>query len=376
MPIYIARCKNGTCSHKLIDPKDLDDSGEPDSLSGSVGEGGKNIDADVRNVQSRLNRVSADDGGPYQKLEVDGKCGPRTKAAIKHFQQRYWQELLGDGRIDVDQATWKKLLLFTGSSDSPVRGAKDGGSNGSSGADGTDDEATQQLFATYLFLSRWRVYEAIKALDEARTELEVVVAYQNLHPGTSFLSAYKHWDLKMLELPTVDRCFHIIDDKSEPTITFERIKRIRKVFSDMLQVITHNSITTPAAEKNGSRRFLRVTRQAVLDNAHPEKGKNGVIADAALGGWWFKNANMGRIRYGTHYVESTDALSTLIHEMAHYVSHHSTYTIGDEGGYYNKAFKAKQAVALRTAECYSWYALLASFKHLRSLSDDALPTDI
>lgn len=376
MPLYLARCANGTCSARQISIEELDDSGEPDVLTGSVGEGGRNQNPDVRNVQSRLNRIPQADGGPIPALSVDGACGPKTKAAIKRFQQRYYRELLGDGRIDPGKATWRKLLQMTGSATVPdTFGAKAAGAV-TPGAGTGDDEETQVLFATYLYMSRWRVYEAIRALDEAIQEVQVLIAHSNLHPGTSFFSAYRIWEIKMRELPTVDRCFHLVDEKAEAPKTLERLRRIRKVFSDMLEVIVNNSFTTPAAEKNGSRRFLRVTRQTVLDQAHPDKGKNGVIADAALGGWWFKNANTGRIRYGTHFVDDPAALSTLIHEMAHYVSHPSTYQIADAGGYYHKAFTASRSVALRTAECYSWYALLASFKHIRYLPDNALPTSL
>jgi hypothetical protein len=101
-----------------------------------------------------------------------------------------------------------------------------------------------------------------------------------------------------------------------------------------------------------------------------------VIADAALGGWSLRNANAGRIRYGTAYLDSSDGLSALIHEMAHFVSHQSTYMITDAGGYYHKDFNATQAASLRNAECYSWYALQASFKHLRTLSNQQLPVDV
>lgn len=367
MPIYIARCADGTCTTRHGGP----DLQEPEHLVASVGEGGVNIATDVRNVQTRLNRVPQGVGGPLAELGVDGSCGIKTKAAILRFQQHY-PDLLKDGRIDVDKNTWRKLMLISNAA-FPVMTARDAVLPSVPGA---ADAATQALFVRYLFLTQFRVYEAMKSLDVAKEEVEVCVAHCNLHPGKSFFDAYKFFELKMEELPTVDRCFHLISPGVMAPVTLERIRRIRKVFTDMGEVIIANSITTPAAEIDGSRRYLRVTPQTVLDNAHPDKGKNGVIADAALGGWWQRNANNARIRYGTTFVESTDAFSTLIHEMAHFVSHETTYQIGDQGGYYRAAFSAPRDVALRTAECYSWFALLASLKHLRRLPNNSLPIDI
>ena len=367
MPIYIARCADGTCITKHGSPELQ----EPQHLAGSVGEGGANIAADVRNVQARLNRVVEVMGGPATALVVDGSCGSKTKQAILRFQKHY-PDLLKDGRIDVDKNTWRKLLMISDASE-PFLAARDASGGGTAGV---ADAATQALFVQYLYITQYRVYNAIRSLDVAKEEVEVCIAHCNLHPGTSFFDAYKHFEIKMEELPTVDRCFHLISTTILAPVTLERIKRIRKVFTDMVEVIVANSFTTPAAEISGTRRYLRVTPQTVLDNAHPEKGRNGVIADAALGGWWQKNANNARIRYGTNFVERTDAYSTLIHEMAHFVSHESTYQIGDQGGYYHAAFSATRDVALRTAECYSWFALLASFKHLRRSPNESLPTDL
>ena len=112
---YHARMRGGQCSSRMLDqPSDQDDATE---LTASVGEGGRNLSGDVSAVQTRLNRVGPGDGGPIEPLAVDGICGPLTKGAIKRFQQRYYQELLGDGRIDPDKNTWNKLVTLSGGSD-------------------------------------------------------------------------------------------------------------------------------------------------------------------------------------------------------------------------------------------------------------------
>ena len=70
------------------------------SISGSVGQGGKNRAADVETVQLLLNEKGA-------TLEPDGACGKLTIGAIKKFQQSElgWK----DGRVDPGGKTWAAL---------------------------------------------------------------------------------------------------------------------------------------------------------------------------------------------------------------------------------------------------------------------------
>ena len=75
-------------------------------ISASVGQGGKNIKADVITVQNLLNKKNA-------KLVVDGSCGPKTIAAITAFQKQVVKLAKPDGRIDVGGATWKALTAGT-----------------------------------------------------------------------------------------------------------------------------------------------------------------------------------------------------------------------------------------------------------------------
>ncbi len=70
--------------------------GSVSSLTGSVGAGGKNNPDDVKVVQTAL------------KIDVDGKCGPATIAAIKAFQKSIGQGN-PDGRVDAGGATSKAL---------------------------------------------------------------------------------------------------------------------------------------------------------------------------------------------------------------------------------------------------------------------------
>ena len=116
MPIYIARCADGTCITKHGSPELQ----EPQHLAGSVGEGGANIAADVRNVQARLNRVVEVMGGPATALVVDGSCGSKTKQAILRFQKlKTVQKAVQDEAAmifgyDEGQAfAWKKGLTWS-----------------------------------------------------------------------------------------------------------------------------------------------------------------------------------------------------------------------------------------------------------------------
>ena len=101
---------------------------------------------------------------------------------------------------------------------------------------------------------------------------------------------------------------------------------------------------------------------------------SGVIAAAPEGGWWDKNANVSYIEYNSSNINDGDAITTLIHEMSHFVSHHSSYIVGPHHpkGEYNGAFNDTHAQAVRNSFCYEWYAFLSSFKSQRSTPNDNL----
>jgi hypothetical protein len=74
------------------------------TMQASVGEGASNLPADVILVQSMLNSLPQDLGGPCPKLTVDGEVGPRTIAAIVRVQRATRQRAV-DGRIEANGAT-------------------------------------------------------------------------------------------------------------------------------------------------------------------------------------------------------------------------------------------------------------------------------
>ncbi len=87
------------------------------TLSGSVGQGGRNNRDDIIKVQELLNRVPEPSGGPRVRLTPDGICGPLTLLAIKKFQWRQVlppraPQTLPDGRVDPNGRSLQKLDEF------------------------------------------------------------------------------------------------------------------------------------------------------------------------------------------------------------------------------------------------------------------------
>ena len=79
------------------------------SIEKSVGINGHNMAPDVITVQELLDDVPPAEGGPNPLLKVDGKCGPKTKAAIQQFQLKHFGWKLADGRVDPDGPTLATL---------------------------------------------------------------------------------------------------------------------------------------------------------------------------------------------------------------------------------------------------------------------------
>jgi hypothetical protein len=78
-------------------------------LHAAVGAEAPNGQQDVRAVQSALNALPPGAGGPAAALSVDGRCGPRTLAAIARFQLHHFGWT--DFRIDPGQGTARRLSV-------------------------------------------------------------------------------------------------------------------------------------------------------------------------------------------------------------------------------------------------------------------------
>jgi peptidoglycan hydrolase-like protein with peptidoglycan-binding domain len=80
-------------------------------IEASVGHEATNRDDDVRTVQQLLNRQ---DLAPLAKLKEDGRSGPATVEAIRHFQSRCVGMSSPDGRVDPDGRTFRRLAGGSG----------------------------------------------------------------------------------------------------------------------------------------------------------------------------------------------------------------------------------------------------------------------
>lgn len=89
------------------------------SISRSVGAGGANLAADVKEIQQALNRIPSAQGGAAPPLAVDGWCGPLTTGAIRRFQQTQFPGWTPDARIDPGQKTLARLNALLGGEATP-----------------------------------------------------------------------------------------------------------------------------------------------------------------------------------------------------------------------------------------------------------------
>jgi peptidoglycan hydrolase-like protein with peptidoglycan-binding domain len=89
-------------------------------LTGSVGAGGVNKPADVRNVQILLNVCHRITGRPAAALVVDGLSGPKTVAAIRDVQANVPPAGPVDGRVDPGGQALAKLNTLAATLDVTV----------------------------------------------------------------------------------------------------------------------------------------------------------------------------------------------------------------------------------------------------------------
>ncbi len=86
-------------------------------ISSSVGSGCVNNSSDVRKIQTALNDVPLNWGGPSPKLAVDGACGALTTGAIENLQR--WQYGWKDGKISPGGATLQRINDMLASHEKP-----------------------------------------------------------------------------------------------------------------------------------------------------------------------------------------------------------------------------------------------------------------
>lgn len=81
------------------------------SITHAVGKGAPNLKEDVKVVQAALALVNDKNFKPAAKIEVDGKVGPATIAAIEHFQSTVVGMKSPDGVIGANGKTLQTLKV-------------------------------------------------------------------------------------------------------------------------------------------------------------------------------------------------------------------------------------------------------------------------
>jgi Putative peptidoglycan binding domain len=78
----------------------------------------QNFPDDVRTIQAALNRFTPLEGGPEPRLDEDGLCGPKTRKAISHFQEKWdlkpKNSKVPDGIGDPEGPTIQRLRKGSG----------------------------------------------------------------------------------------------------------------------------------------------------------------------------------------------------------------------------------------------------------------------
>jgi hypothetical protein len=73
---------------------------------------------DVRTIQAALNRFTPLEGGPEPRLDEDDLCGPKTRKAISHFQEKWdikpKNSKVPDGIVDPEGPTIQRLRKGSG----------------------------------------------------------------------------------------------------------------------------------------------------------------------------------------------------------------------------------------------------------------------
>lgn len=83
-------------------------------ISAPVGLHGANFSSDVVKIQDALNQVPTEKGGASPKLDLDGKCGPKTRNAIQTFQLKHFGWKGADELIEPGKQTLAKLNAVLG----------------------------------------------------------------------------------------------------------------------------------------------------------------------------------------------------------------------------------------------------------------------
>jgi hypothetical protein len=328
-------------------------------ISASVGEGGVNRPDDVRLIQSALNDIEVEDGGPDPLLAVDGIAGTLTKSAIARFQLPHIG--FADSRVDPNGPTLRALDAERGKPD-------DGGDVPVAATSGKKPGGKKPAFVPNPKL----VATAVALMPEIRTliraanfRLAVVEPFvssgkQKLPEGP-FLAAARE-NLKLLQI----------------VFSFFAFPHARPVFENLrtgfrnIDVALNRSFET--APLIAPVLFVPnpVPSEEAKDDAYTTMGGAFFTPEAKISGLGVP-ANRIYLCEGFGNSIHTRQLITAVHELAHHVSG-SPFLIGDQikqGARFPEDHNRLDALPphqkVRNAEHYAWYAFVAGIRALPHL---------
>ena len=312
-----------------------------DTISASVGQGGKNLRDDTVTIQSLLNNVPAAESGPQTRLAVDGLVGGHTIAAIRRFQM----PRLGwaDGRVDPDGPTLALLRGFAASAD--ISGLNASGNLHRHAPSPAMFEMIRRASAISV------LPEARRALHKAQLDLDLVslrLTKDTLHIEDLFNGGGPE------QRPFRILYSHFAIAKLSTAVAKQSLDSVRQTFADMraildgrvgafggdpwgMNVIENDPITVFVKELDTA---LAYTPTQTGNRA---RQKRLGISPFRI---YFTNLMDGK--NFDHY------LYTVLHELAHFVDDEKKLPIDDHAyGWQDQYLTLPHEKRIHNAECYS-----------------------
>jgi len=353
----VVKFVNGGCS--CCDPPPY---AGGDSISGSVGRGGRNFAADVMTIQAALNDEDPADGGPTLKLAADGIAGPLTIAAIERFQRRWlgW----ADGRVDPDGPTMHRLR-----GEGTAQKGKKAKPKPPPMATAAQNKAFVERIGGLLPQARHWV-------SVAQMKIDMAVDYLNKGPGKP---GDPFHDIGRPEFNLMDKYFHL--GKLHRHEQAQAIGAIRHTYGLVTQVLTESLLSAPM--------FGWGVGYFQPDPADGTLAANDYVAYTFFGGWHRRRkdgkprlsgddnyAGDKKLREDTVFFpvgslltkSSPFMIETIIHELCHFVGPggpHNGDRIADYTYDIHKDFLTISPwTARHTADIYGYFAAEAALRQI------------
>jgi hypothetical protein len=280
----------------------------------------RNRPDDVRAIQAALNRFTPLEGGPQPLLVVDGLCGPKTRKAIYHFQEKWdlkpknWK--VPDGIVDPEGPTIQQLR-------------KGGG-------------AIPNLPAEFIA----RIPRVMGVITAARSALTLAKSF--LQRASSPIAPHPLPALGLLgqaEARKVDRHFHV-NKTGNP---LPRLGQIETMFLNMLTAIGHvpQGVVLAADEPPS---MAQSSFMFTFAGGYHLRGRDDTFEGIPVGSIYLcpKSRTLGQD--GFTYA--------MIHELAHFTG--PTANGVTDHAYFHKNPQRYRALppdlAFHNADCYSQFA--------------------